>query len=150
LLDRFDVNLIVDMKPVKLFLSAVVAWAVGIAFISATLYFSNGGADFTVTDLMGFGVLAVVASGLLMLVLYLPSLYWLKRRRGGVRPRINFMLLTGFFCNLPLFITLMILINRKMSLSEALGFIVTFLIIGSVFGLGFTLAHSSTTPLHHR
>src|ERR1044071_7476245 len=137
------------MKLVKLLFSAVVAWAVGLAFIAATLYFSNDGADFTTTDLMGFGVLAVVASGLLMLVLYLPSLYWLKRRRGGVKPRTNFMLLTGFVCNLPLFITLMILINRKVSLSEALGFIVTFLIIGCVFGLGFTLAHNSTTALHH-
>src|SRR5215216_1750465 len=138
------------MKLVKLLFIALIAWAVGIAFISATLYFSNGGADFTTTDVMGFGVLAMVASGLLMLVLYLPSLYWLKRRRGGVKPRIKFMLLTGFFCNLPLFITLLILINRKMSLSEALGFIATFLIIGSVFGLGFTLVHNSTTRLHHR
>ena len=37
-----------------------------------------------------------------------------------------------------MFITLASLINRKMVLSEALGFMVTFLIIGSVFGLGFT------------
>src|ERR1044072_3639986 len=137
------------MKPLKLFLSALVAWVLGLAFICATLYFSNGGADFTTTDVMGFGVLAVVASGLLMLALYLPSLYWLKRRSAGVKPRIKFMLLTGFVCNIPLFITLLILINRKMSLSEALGFIATFLLIGSVFGLGFTLAHS-TTRLHHR
>ena len=126
------------MKLVKLLFNAVVAWALGLAFIAATLYFSNGGVDFTTTDLMGFGVLAVVASGLLMLVLYLPSLYWLQRRRGGVTPRRNFLLLTGVFCNIPLFIVLMTLINRKMSLSEALGFMATFLIIGSVFGLGFT------------
>lgn len=129
------------MKPLKLVFSAFVAWTLGLAFISATLYFSNGGADFTVIDVMGFGVMAVVASGLLMLVLYLPSLYWLKRRRGGVNPRRDFILLTGLVCNLPLFITLVILINRKMSLSEALGFIATFLIIGLVFGLGFTLVH---------
>ena len=64
------------MKPLKLFFSALVAWALGLAFISATLYFSNGGADFTMTDIMGFGVMAVVASGLLMLVLYMPGLYW--------------------------------------------------------------------------
>jgi hypothetical protein len=129
------------MKLVKLLFNAVVAWVLGLAFIAATLYFSNGGADFTTTDIMGFGVLAVVASGLLMLVLYLPGLYWLKRRRGGVKPRISFALLTGLFCNIPLFITLMVLVNRKMSLSEAIGFMVTFLIIGSVFGLGFTLVH---------
>ena len=78
--------------------------------------------------------------GLLMLVLYLPSLYWLKRRRGGVQRRIDFILLTGLLCNLPLIILLLALVNRKMVLSEALGFILTFLIIGSAFGLGFTLA----------
>ena len=129
------------MKPLKLLFTALVAWALGLTFISGTLYFSNGGADFTMTDIMGFGVMAMVASGLLMLVLYLPSLYWLKRRRGGVNPRRDFILLTGLVCNLPLFITLIILINRKMSLSEALGFMATFLIIGAVFGLGFTLVH---------
>src|SRR5215213_1670043 len=129
------------MKLVKLFFSAVTAWILGLAFICATLYFSNGGVDFTPTDLMGFGVLAIAVSGLSMLILYLPGLYWLRRRRSGVKQRINFMLLTGLICNLPLFITLLMLINRKMVLSEALGFIVAFLIIGSVFGLGFTLVH---------
>ncbi|HET9710956.1 MAG TPA: hypothetical protein VFP64_03710, partial [Pyrinomonadaceae bacterium] len=110
-----------------------------------TLYFTNGGADFTTTDLVGFGVLAVVASGLLMLALYLPSLYWLKRRRGGVKPRLEFALLTGLLCNIPVFIFLLTLINRKMVLSEALGFIATFLIIGSVFGFGFTLAQHESS-----
>jgi hypothetical protein len=132
------------MKLLKLLFNAVVAWALGIAFITATLYFTNGGADFTTTDLMGFGVLATVVSGLLMLLLYLPSLYWLRRRRGGVKPRRDFLLLTGVVCNVPLFIFLVALINRKMVLSEAMGFIVTFLIIGSVFGLGFTFAQSDT------
>jgi len=128
------------MKLVKLLCNAVIAWALGIAFIAATLYFTNNGSDFTMTDLMGFGSLAIVASGMLMLVLYLPTLYWLKRRRGGVTPRRDFLLLTGVFCNAPLFILLATLINRKMVLSEALGFMFTFLIIGSVFGLGFTWA----------
>jgi hypothetical protein len=127
------------IKVVKLLCNAVVAWILGIAFIAAILYFTNNGADFTVTDVTGFGVLAIVVSGLLMLVLYLPSLYWLKRRRGGVRPRRDFLLLTGLLCNVPIFIFLLFLINRKMVLTEALGFIATFLIIGSVFGLGFTL-----------
>jgi hypothetical protein len=135
------------MKPLKLFLSALVAWVLGLAFISANLYFSNGGSDFTMTDVMGFGVMAVVASGLLMLVLYLPGLYWLKRRRGGVNPRRDFILLTGLVCNLPLFITLIFLINRKMSLSEALGFIATFLLIGSVFGFGYTLAYQPQSSI---
>jgi hypothetical protein len=132
------------MKLLKLLLAAIVAWILGLASIAAILYFSNDGVDFTVTDLTGFGTLAIVVSGLLMLVLYLPSLHWLKRRRGGVRPRLDFLLLPGLFCNIPIFIFLLALINRKMVLSEALGFIVTFLIIGSVFGLGFTLAQHET------
>lgn len=127
------------MKILKLFLIAILAWTLGLASITAILYFSNGGVDFTITDLTGFGVFAIVISGLLMLVLYLPSLYWLKRRRGGVSPRVDFLLLTGVLCNVPIIIFLLALINRKMSLSESLGFIATFLIIGSVFGLGFTV-----------
>ena len=133
------------MKILKLFLNATIAWALGLVSIVAILYFSNGGADFTITDLTGFGVMAIVVSGLLMLVLYLPSLYWLKRRRGGVKPRIEFVLLTGLLCNIPVFIFLLTLINRKMVLSEALGFIATFLIIGSVFGFGFTLAQHKSS-----
>ena len=128
------------MRLVKLIVSALVAWILGLASIAAILYFTNGGADFTVTDLTGFGTLAIAVSGLLMLVLYLPMLYWLRRRRGGVKPRLDFLLLTGVFCNIPLFIFLLALINRKMVLGEALGFIATFLIIGSVFGFGFTVA----------
>jgi hypothetical protein len=133
------------MKIVKLILSAVAAWAVGLAFIAATLYFTNDGADFTVTDLMGFGTMAIAVSGLLMLMLYLPSLYWLKRRRQGstgIKSRIEFLLLTGLLCNLPVFIILVSLINRKMSFSEAVGFMATFAIIGSVFGLGFNWVQS--------
>jgi hypothetical protein len=137
----------VSMKLVKLFLNALAAWALGLAFIATTLYFTNGGVDFTTTDLMGFGSLAIIASGLLMLFLYLPSLYWLKRRRGGVTPRRDFLLLTGILCNVPLFIILASLINRKMVLSEALGFMAAFLIIGSVFGLGFTWVQRDSQPL---
>jgi hypothetical protein len=133
------------MRLLKLLLSALVAWILGLASIAAILYFTNGGADFTITDLTGFGSLAIAVSGLLMLVLYLPMLYWLKRRRGGVKPRLDFLLLTGLFCNIPLFIFLLALINRKMVLGEALGFIATFLIIGSVFGFGFTVAQHERT-----
>ena len=57
------------MKLLKLLLTAFAAWALGLAAIATILYFTNGGADFTLTDLSGFGVMALVVSGLLMLVL---------------------------------------------------------------------------------
>ena len=127
----------------KLLLNAAVAWIAGLIFITANLYFVNGGADFTLIDLTGFGVMTVVASGLMMLLLYLPTLYRLKRRLGGPYPRKKFALLTGVICNLPIFLLLAFLINRKMSVPEAFGFMLAFLIIGVSFGLGFTFVGSS-------
>jgi hypothetical protein len=132
------------MEFLKLVLNAVVAWTAGIAVIATMLYFGNDGADFTFTDISGFGVLAIVISALLMLFLYVPSLYWLKRRRGGMRPRLEFLLLTGIVCNVPLIVILFTLVNRKMTFTEAVGFIVTFFVIGSVFGFGFTLTSHNT------
>jgi hypothetical protein len=124
-------------------LNAAVAWIAGLIFIAASLYSTNGGADFTMIDLTGFGVMTVVASGLLMLLLCLPTLYRLKRRLGGVHPRKKFAMLTGVVCNLPIFLVLAFLINRKMALSEAIAFMLAFLIIGISFGLGFTFILSS-------
>ncbi|HEX6732419.1 MAG TPA: hypothetical protein VF074_20545, partial [Pyrinomonadaceae bacterium] len=80
---------------IKLVLNAAVAWLVGLLLISVILYFSNGGSDFTLTDVMGFGVMTIVASGLLMLLVYLPSLYWLRRRRNEFLRRSEFVMLTG-------------------------------------------------------
>ncbi len=127
---------------IKFLVNAVVAWLAGCLFIVATLYFTNSGVDFTTTDILGFSVLSIMASGILMLVVYTPSLYWLKRRLGGVNPRNRFPLLTGVICNIPVFIVLALLINRKMSATEAFGFMLTFLIIGVSFGYGFTLAQA--------
>ena len=129
------------MKAViKFLLNALVAWVAGCLFITATLYFSNAGADFTITDIMGFSVLSIIASGILMLVVYTPSLYWLKRRQGGISPRHRFPLLTGVICNVPVFIMFALLIGRKMPAAEAFGFMLTFLVIGVSFGYGFTVS----------
>ena len=120
--------------------SALAAWWAGLLVIGAILYFSNNGSDFTVTDIMGFGVLAVVASGILMLVIYLPALY-LLRKRLLQQPHLRSALLTGVICNVPIFIVFAYLSGRRMVLGEALAFISTFLIIGLVFG--FSVASTS-------
>lgn len=129
---------------IKLLLNAAVAWVAGIIFVTANLYFSDNGGDFTTEDLMGFGIMSVVGSGLLMILVYLPGLYTLKKRLGGLRPRLKFALLTGVLCNLPVFLFLGFLINRKMSPTEAVGFMVAFLVIGVCFGLGFTFVANTT------
>ena len=136
------------MKTIfKFVVNAVVAWLVGCLFITLTLYFSNAGADFTMTDIMGFSVLSIIASGILMLVVYTPSLLWLKRRQGGISPRHRFPLLTGVVCNIPVFIMFALLIDRKMPAAEAFGFMLTFLVIGVSFGYGFTLGHKKAQEI---
>jgi len=122
-------------RILKYIASALAAWWAGLLVIGAILYFSNNGSDFTVTDIMGFGVMAIVASGFLMLLIYLPALHFLKRRLLA-QPHLRSALLTGVLCNLPIYIVLTFLAGRKMVLGEALGFMVTFLIIGLVFGFG--------------
>ena len=118
----------------KLFLAALLASIGGLAVILAVLYLGNSGSDFTPTDFTGFGVLFLVASTLLMLLVYLPGLFWLRRKN---RKRILFPLFSGLLLNLPVFVLLAILIGWKMSASESIGFMLTFMVAGLVFGLGF-------------
>jgi len=101
------------------------------------LYFGNRGSDFTLVDFMGFGVLFVAASTLLMLLVYLPGLFWLRRRS---QKRFLFPIFSGVLFNLPIFLLLAILSGRKMSASEAFGFMLTFLVAGLVFGFVFVPA----------
>lgn len=124
-------------KIAKLVLAGVAAWISGLGVILAVLYFGNGGSDFTLTDFMGFGVLFVIASTVLMLLVYLPGLLWFRRKRSKT---LFFPLFSGVLLNLPIFILLGILIGRKVSASEALGFMLTFLVAGLVFGFGFAAA----------
>lgn len=124
-------------KIAQLLLTIIAAWLGGLIVIFTLLYFMNGGADFTREDLMGFGVLFVVVSTLLMLGVYLPGLFWLRRKSSKT---LFFPLFSGMILNLPIFILLGFLIGRKMSAAEALGFMLTFLVAGLVFGLGFARA----------
>lgn len=126
----------------KLLLTAVVSWLAGLTLIGATLYFRNGGADFTPQDLMGFGFLVIFLSAVLMVAVYVPGLFLLKRYRKGCQPRVLFPLVGGIILNLPIFLILAFLIGRKMAASEALLFMFTFLIIGLLFGLGFVLSQN--------
>jgi len=119
---------------VRIFVTAVVAWIAGLVLISAVLYSSNGGADFSVTDIAGFGGIIIVGSAILLLVYYLPVMFWLRRKTS--RP-FSFALAGGLILNIPTFILFYILIGRKMAAAEAILFMLTFLIMGAIFGLGF-------------
>jgi len=133
------------MKPaisfaIRMFVSAFVAWVSGLVLISAVLYFSNGGADFSFIDIAGFGGIIVIGSAVLLLLYYLPVMFWLRRKTS--RP-LSFALAGGLILNLPTFILFYLLIGRKMVASEAILFMLTFLIMGAIFGLGFLWSQMS-------
>ncbi len=129
------------MNILKLLISALAAWLVGLVLVAITLYLSNNGADFTLHDFMGFGFLLLPASGLLMALVYLPGLLWLRRKSLGGQERVLLPLMCGLALNLPVFAFLAFLIGRKMSAGEALLFMLTFMFIGFTFGLGFIWSH---------
>jgi hypothetical protein len=121
-------------KIARLLLAMIAAWLGGLIVIFTLLYFANGGADFTREDVMGFSVLFVVASTLLMLGVYLPALFWLRRRSNN---RLLFPVSAGLLLNLPIYILLLVLSGRKVSSTEAIGFMLTFLVAGLLFGFVF-------------
>jgi hypothetical protein len=131
------------MNILKLLISVLVSWAVGLVLVVITLYLSNNGVDFTLHDLMGFGFLLLPASALLMVLVYLPGLLWLRRRSIGRQTRILLPLMCGLVFNLPVFAFFAFLIGRKMSGSEAFLFMLTFMFIGFTFGLGFIWSQRS-------
>ena len=119
---------------IRMFVTALVAWVSGLVLVSLVLYSANEGADFSFVDIAGFGGIIIIGSAILLLVYYLPAMFWLRRKTS--RPLL-FALAGGVILNLPTFIVFYLLIGRKMVASEAILFMLTFLIMGVIFGLGF-------------
>jgi hypothetical protein len=125
-------------------LTAIGAWTAALIVIAAVLYFSNGGADFSLADIIGFGGVMIIGSGLLMLCWYLPVLLWWQRRKAPPRP-LSLLIASGVLLNVPIFAALLVLMGRKMAASEAMLFMAIFLIIGAIFGGGFAWSRRSLT-----
>lgn len=111
----------------KLLSISLVSWLLGLLLLMLTLTFSVN--DATVTSL--------VMTALLFSLAYAPSLFWLRRRMGGCRPALLFPLSSAIVLNLPVFLIEILAIGRTLAPSEALACIGAFLLMGTVFGLGF-------------
>ena len=120
---------------VRIILVGFASWLSGLGVISAVSYFFYG--ELSSADFMGFGGLSLMASAVVLTVLYVPGLLWLRRRLNGCEPAIFFPLASSLFLNAPLFMLLAVLAARKMVTSEAILFASGFLTTGLVFGLGF-------------
>ena len=110
----------------KLVSISLVSWLLGLLLI---------GSQFT--DLNGATVTSLVMAALLFALAYAPALFWLRQRMGGCRPVVLFPLASAVVLNVPVFLIEILAIGRTLAPSEALACIVAFLLMGTVFGLGF-------------
>ena len=120
---------------VRIIIVAFTSWLFGLGVISALSYFLYG--ELSAADFLGFGGMSLIASAVVCTVLYVPGLFWLRRRLNGCEPAIFFPLASSLFLNAPLFMILALLAARKMVTSEAILFASGFLTTGLVFGFGF-------------
>ena len=109
----------------KLISISLVSWLLGLLLLMSIFDISSA----TVTSL--------IMTALLFSLAYAPSLSWLRRRMGGCRPAALFPLASAVVLNLPVFLIEILAIGRTLAPYEALACIGAFLLMGTVFGLGF-------------
>jgi hypothetical protein len=109
----------------KLLAISLVSWLLGLLLLLLTFSVNNS----TVTSL--------IMAALLFSLAYAPSLSWLRRRMGGCKPALLFPLASAVVLNLPVFLIEILAIGGTLAPAEALACIGAFLLMGTVFGLGF-------------
>jgi hypothetical protein len=89
-------------------------------------------------------VISLILTALLFSLAYAPSLSWLRKRMGGCRPALLFPLASAIVLNIPVFLIEILAIGRTLAPSEAFFCIGAFLLMGTVFGLGFVWNYQDT------
>jgi len=103
---------------------SLVSWLFGLLILSA-------GKEINVTST------SLIMAALLFSLAYAPLLFWLRQRMGGCKPALLFPLASAVVLNIPVFLIEIFAIGRTLAPSDALACIVAFLLMGTVFGLGF-------------
>src|ERR1044072_2302757 len=113
----------------KLVLMSLVSWLFGLLILSS--FYTGHGQGLSVT------VTSMIMAALLFSLAYAPSLFWLRQRMGGCKPALLFPLASAVVLNTPVFLIEFLAIGRTLAPADALACIVAFLLMGTVFGLGF-------------
>jgi hypothetical protein len=120
----------------KLLSISLVSWLLGLLLLLSTFsLMSRQGVS--ATDVNSVTVTSLIMTALLFSLAYAPSLSWLRRRMGGCRPAALFPVASAVVLNLPVFLIEILAIGRTLAPAEALACIGAFLLMGTVFGLGF-------------
>ena len=120
----------------KLVLMSLVSWLFGLLILSN--FYTGDGKDINVP------VTSMIMAALLFSLAYAPSLSWLRQRMGGCKPALLFPLASAVVLNTPVFLIEILAIGRTLAASDALACIVAFLLMGTVFGLGFVWNYQNT------
>ena len=113
----------------KLVLMSLVSWLFGLLILSN--FYTGDGKGINVA------VTSMIMAALLFSLAYAPSLFWLRQRMGGCKPALLFPLASAVVLNTPVFLIEILAVGRTLAPADALACIVAFLLMGTVFGLGF-------------
>ena len=113
----------------KLVSISIISWLFGLLVLSNFLVVDGQAISTT--------VVSITMAALLFSLAYAPSLSWLRQRMGGCRPALLFPLASAVVLNMPVFLIEFLAIGRTLAPADALACIVAFLLMGTVFGLGF-------------
>lgn len=119
-----------ESKQMKLVSISLVSWMFGLLLILSKFSVFDGQALSTT-------ITSMIMAALLFSLAYAPSLSWLRQRMGGCRPALLFPLASAVVLNIPVFLIEYLAIGRTLSPYDALACIMAFLLMGTVFGLGF-------------
>ena len=127
----------------RLLLTAILSLLAGLVAHLLLVFFALGD-PLSFEDLMGVGVMSVAYSLVVFSLVYLPGLFWLRKRLPGCEPAHYFPLFTALVLNLPVavFVLLWHKLGGVFSTGEAVLLVLQFVIAGAVFGAGFVW-HSS-------
>lgn len=119
----------------KLVSISLISWLFGLLVLSNFLVDGQG---------LSATVISITMAALLFSLAYAPSLSWLRQRMGGCKPALLFPLASAIVLNTPVFLIEILAIGRTLAPADALACIVAFLLMGTVFGLGFVWNYQNT------
>ena len=120
--------------------SAVAGTLAALAMLFVTTRLMAGDEPASAEDMLGIATLTFVPGLAMCALLYAPALLWLRRKRGGCEPLLQFLLVPAFVLNLPAFILLMVSWARGTGFAgfaEISLFFTAFIVTGLTFGAAF-------------
>src|SRR5215203_1517908 len=114
----------------KLVSISLVSWLFGLSLLLSKFFVFDG-------EALSATVTSMIMAALVFSLAYAPSLSWLRQRMGGCKPALLFPLASAVVLNIPVFLIEFLAIGRTLAPSDALACIIAFLLMGTVFGLGF-------------